>query len=362
MELYQEARDIILNSLNQKADYRKLIDNALMDSFVKTEIRKFCNFFFKHYYLYQYLTKKYLNNCTNLLLSEFGLSLCYLQNKKATYSDVKDNLLKVFKKNKETYTEDIENFLKSASKKKIKIADCDVKNNVEYLSMFFNVPQWFVKMIFKQHGKDISKEILMAFKSTESFKNINELVLNQLPRYENRNLFLYNLEDNKFYNDFIKEYDNNNNVLNIGVDKYYNHKTILRDVKLKENNVSLCELTVGQLIAKATYKQDLFIYYAKSCNMKNMLLNESNKIFADTNLIDEYVEASKNAISEIKNYIEDNGKILFIADTIDLKETSKIIDDFLNNNNDFIKEKESFIFPSKDNKSIGYFAILKKVK
>lgn len=360
MDIYQNTKDIVLKSLNSKKDFKKIIQGELLNDIESKLIGVCCNYFFKHYFLYEFLTRKYLNNATNLLITEFGLSIYFLQSGKLKYDDIKANLKRVFKKNKEIYSDEIDSLLIEASKRDFKFSNYVKKNTIEYISVVFNLPNWFIKMIINQHGKDIAKEVFLSFKSKEKYKDIYDIVFENYKKVSNRNFYLYNDEDNYFYNYFVNSFKDKNNVLGIGVDSFGNHKKLIKDVGLKEKSIRLSELTPKQLIAVIGDNQDYFIYYPKSCNMKNLYINECNRIFEDTILIDNYILKSLDSLNEIKDYIDLNGNIIFLVDSINKKETSNIIEKFLKTNKDFVLEKEKFIFPNSFKKSIGYYAILKR--
>ena len=136
---------------------------------------------------------------------------------------------------------------------------------------------------------------------------------------------------------------------------------VINEVILKKkNDLFVCESTVGELIARLSYKQDILFYMPKSTDMQRFFYCPEYRVNFDQKSIDELIVTQEKGIKEVSNYVADNGKLIYVAETIDKKETTNIVHSFLENNQDYILEKEEMFLPTKNIKSFGYYAILKR--
>ena len=127
-----------------------------------------------------------------------------------------------------------------------------------------------------------------------------------------------------------------------------------------KNDLFVYESTPNELISHLSFKQDAIFYAAKSTYFEEFYFKPEYRVLFDTELIDKFIKEQKSSLKEISSYVENGGRLIYLVETIDTKETSKVISAFLSENNDFILEKEEFIIPNEENSSFGYYAILKR--
>ena len=80
----------------------------------------------------------------------------------------------------------------------------------------------------------------------------------------------------------------------------------------------------------------------------------------DIEKLDELIANQSKALNEASAQVEDNGYLLYLVDTISKKETTGVINSFLNDHKEFSLLKDKMYFPYKKYGGSYYFAILKK--
>lgn len=414
MNLLADSHEIITNILINKNSFTKSVNaffqTRARDSFEIKNIIKIYLSFFKKYYYFEALTKELLTKATPSLITYLGVSLIYLRLYKSEKVNVIEFLKRALKNNKEKYNADIENILIDYSNNE----EYELKNikqgSFEYYSIVFNLPLWFIKMIFSQQNKENVKVILESFKTkreqyflksklidleeinseelkefsdvddhlfkTENFKSelisnrtfiksssfFEKIFKNKL-RINNRYITLYQAEINTFYYRFLNEYLYLNNVLNIFVESHYENSELIKKVMPKAiKDLSIHESSVGELICYLGAKQDIIFYEPKSTCFEKFFIIPEYRVIFNQNSIDGLIKKQKEGLQEISTYLENNGKLIYLVETLDVKETKNVTKEFLDKNADFVLEKEECILPKESDKSIGYYAILKRVE
>ena len=414
MSVLQDSYEIISYMLINKKTFNKSL-NAFFTTNVRNddELKKFIKvyiLFFKKYYYFEALTKELLTKATPSLITYIGITLINVRLLNVDIDEAIEFIKNALKKNKEKYSDEIEKAIIDFKDKKEYPLNNIKKGSVESLSVFFNLPLWFIKMTLAQHGLEKSKLIFESFKNKKyvqyflksklvdldsvdeelnkkftldtktnlylTSESDNELIKNKTyvktsSFYEeifkndlkliNKYITLYQNEDSNFFYRFLNQYLYLNNVINFAVDSFYNVKDAITVVAQKRiNDLFVYESTPNELISHLSFKQDAIFYASKSTYFEEFYFKPEYRVLFDTELIDKFIKEQKSSLKEISSYVENGGRLIYLVETIDTKETSKVISAFLSENNDFILEKEEFIIPNEENSSFGYYAILKR--
>ncbi len=114
------------------------------------------------------------------------------------------------------------------------------------------------------------------------------------------------------------------------------------------------------MIAHLNFKQDMIFYVPKSTNFQKFYYCPEYLVNFDQKDIDLLINDQKEGLKEIAEFTAQNGILVYVVETIDKKETSDVINDFLANASDFELINSEFIFPKNEIKVFGYYAILKR--
>lgn len=411
MTLLKDSYEIISYMLIKKETFSHALNSFLLTN-VRTsreikDIKKAYLIFFKHYYLYKKITKESLSKVTPSLIAYMGVSLLtlkYFEN--IDINDVISFLKIALKNNKEKYNDEIEQILINFKNGKDYCFKNLEKGSVEYLSIMFNLPEWFIQMILNQQNGPIAKEIFNSFKGKneefyiqlklEDLENIEHEEFDKLMRNEdglfldvsedlvkkgffakthefyeyifkndlkqiNKYVTLYQSEKSNFFYKFLNEYLYKNNVLNLAFESFFENPEPIKKVTPKQiRDLFIYESTVGQLIARLNFKQDLIFYFPKSTNFEKFYYSPEYCINFNQKDIDSLINDQQDGLKEISNYVAQNGMLVYLVETIDKKETSIIIDKFLKTNDDFELVASEFVMPTSSKKVFGYYAILKR--
>src|SRR5574344_1275233 len=414
MSIFTDSRDILTDVLTNKKTFSSALNAFLQLNVRSTEelsmINHIYNGFFSKYYYFEEVTKESLSKSTNLLIATVGVAFVSLKDLKLSIDDVLPFVSDTFDKNKEDLTEDFKNSLIAYKNGK----DFTFKNietgSIEHLSILFNLPTWFVSMIVAQKGKEEAKEIFKSFLTKQnksyfirnSLTNLNELpkeelykfksdekviyttndkrspllnnftfiktnpnyenVFAKLPKFNNKYLTIYEADHNNFYFRFLNEYLFKNNVINIAMKSINKNPEVLKEVALREiKDTFIYESTVGELIARLSFKQDCLFFLPHSTNMTKFFEEPEYRVLFDISTLDQIIKDDEKDLREISSYVENRSYLVYLVDTIDKKETSKLISDFVKENKEFSIVEEKEILPTKENKSFVYYCILKRV-
>jgi hypothetical protein len=413
MKILEDSYQIISHILIKKELFRNSLNNFLLTNVRNSreikDIETVYLLFFKHYYFYKKITQNFLSKATPSLITYIGVS--FICTKYIKYNDINDSIafLKIaLKNNKEKYTEELEQALidyKNNESYRLKNVK---KGSIEYLSILFNLPTWFVQMILNQCNKDIARQVFNSFKGKiqnyylqSKLENLDEIDNENLKSFKkcdnnlylkdkdgqdlikknvfvktnefyefifkndlkqiNKYITLFQSEKGSFFYRFLNEYLYKNNVLNLAFASFYDNPDSIKNLSPKDiNNLFICESTVGQLIAHLNFKQDIIFYIPKSTNFQKFYLCPEYSINFDQKDIDVFINEQKEGLKEISQFTAQNGFLVYAVETIDKKETSDVINGFLSIASDFELVKSEFVYPTYEKKIFGYYAILKR--
>lgn len=315
--------------------------------------------------------------------------------------------------NSEINVEEVIEFINSKTDGSSLIDESIDKSSNYFCSLRFNLPLFLTKMWARSYGKNLTFKIAKGITkspkqlvrlntlklSKEEFENkfskefipttyegIYEYVgknpLKRLPLYQNKKIFAISIAIKEIVNeldlDVIKSYAMysgcyNSLFLDINISSH--NKITLenliepkKDYHLFKNemkqfgfvNNSIIECAPSTMIASLGKKVDTFIVYPSSSSFEQLRLTPDYFLRFDPSTLDQLIQNQKDVLDEAKKYINDNGVIVYVVNTISKKESENIIKQFIDNNNDFVLEKEKQYLPFEQEDSILYYAVLRK--
>lgn len=412
MTLIDDSKYILLRILDTGTDY----DSALK-SFLVTNVRDnkeleaihdVYELFFDNYYYFENICIKFLSKRTNLLVACIGVVFICTRYFKLTIEEAIDVLNVVFKNNKEKMAPELSEALVLFKDGKIYTFKDISIGTVNHLSILFNLPIWFIQMIVGQYGKETAKKIFLSFRNkveskffynslvnmdtidsidlkeyqllddgsyisnTKDLKLVNNStfifenkifkdIFKLLPKANNKYVTLFQSEKSDFYFYFLNEMMHRSNVINIAIKNMNDNPEIIKNVTLKcLSNVFVYKSNEGEMIAHLDKMQDYLFYIAKTTNMQKFYNTPEYRVLLKQKDIDSIIRSEKEGLYELAQRIANKGYLIYIASTIDVKETTLLVNDFICNNDNYKLISEKTLLPTKDDNSLMYFALIQR--
>lgn len=352
-----------------------------------------------------YIGLAYVNNSYKKIV-DTNETLKFLANKLALYE------IKVTDEVKETFNKVLvskKDYLKEVFSNKLAKGDSQ-KTGFKYLSARNNLPEWVVKTLVKQYGRDLSIKTINAMtKMPKQFGYINSLLVKEITddlkkdfKVVDGNFMEYTLTSSIRKNGYVRngdilplqvaeyEFLKSLPAINNGFIAYYFEEkealySMISNRYLPTNKVSL--LTPSQknnselftkinpskpanldiynsdesgIISHLSEKQDLVVFMPKSSNLELLRRTPEYGILFDTNNLDGIIENELNGLSDITQYVKDGGYLAYAVSTFNIKETIILVKNFLSKHPEYTLEKEKIYFPFEKENSVFYFAIFKR--
>lgn len=352
-----------------------------------------------------YIGLAYVNNSYKKIV-DTNETLKFLANKLALYE------IKVTNEVKETFNKVLvskKDYLKEVFSNKLAKGDSQ-KTGFKYLSARNNLPEWVVKTLVKQYGRDLSIKTINAMtKMPKQFGYINSLLIKEITddlkkdfKVIDGNFMEYTLTSSIRKNGYVRngdilplqvaeyEFLKSLPAINNGFIAYYFEEkealySMISNRYLPTNKVSL--LTPSQknnselftkinpskpanldiynsdesgIISHLSEKQDLVVFMPKSSNLELLRRTPEYGILFDTNNLDGIIENELNGLSDITQYVKDGGYLAYAVSTFNIKETIILVKNFLSKHSEYTLEKEKIYFPFEKENSVFYFAIFKR--
>ncbi|MGP1413546.1 MAG: hypothetical protein ACTTID_00170 [Bacillales bacterium] len=398
--------DVLENKKSLKDTFYKYFNNENYTDKELNICRNIIDIFFNKYYFFKYLSKDLCEQNTPILVSSLGISVILLNQKVFEQKNIFNFLELNFKKNKQKYNNELENLLLDISNSYNYEFKNIEKTSLNYLSVIFNLPIWFIKMIFRQNDLEKTKEFLKLIKHISYKKEIfsKNYILNSIYNEDENNYkkddnYYYIIDKNKeersdifyltnksfnnllsdlgnIFNKYITIYQEQESNLALDIFNYYYKKQnefIFSSPNLEENinilkfkeksnieNLKVYNFNSSEIISKISFKQNYIFYYPKSFNLNKFLTYPEYRINFDENNYDNLLEHNYNNLEFLSKYVEDKGYLIFLNESINKKENINIINKFLEKNKDFILDKQVKLDISK-NEDFLYYSILRKV-
>lgn len=352
-----------------------------------------------------YIGLAYVNNSYKKIV-DTNETLKFLANKLALYE------IKVTDEVKETFNKVLvskKDYLKEVFSNKLAKGDSQ-KTGFKYLSARNNLPEWVVKTLVKQYGRDLSIKTINAMtKMPKQFGYINSLLvkeitddlkkdfkvidgnfmeytltssirkngyvrngdilplqvaeyefLKSLPAFNNGFIAYYFEEKEALYSMISNRYLPTNKVSLLTPSQKNNSELFTKINPSKPANLDIYNSDESGIISHLSEKQDLVVFMPKSSNLELLRRTPEYGILFDTNNLDGIIENELNGLSDITQYVKDDGYLAYAVSTFNIKETIILVKNFLSKHPEYTLEKEKIYFPFEKENSVFYFAIFKR--
>jgi 16S rRNA (cytosine967-C5)-methyltransferase len=410
-ELSSKAIDA---AINEKIEFSKALKTILeldnIDPSFKSDIYAYVGCVLRHYYVFKRFIK---DNLPDLESANHSLAYVVLANnlflKKMSDDIAIDQLLSADSNYKK---EELEDILKLALDEKTFISPNVIRGSIEHFSLRFNNPNWLTKMWCKQFGKTTTYKILRAnshpapisVRVNTLLTSTNKLIdkyPHELTRSVLDNMLLYkkrsSIKKEIFYKNssvIIEKLALNKVIDNAEVDPIkqtaiyadefspafieialrlerkskleliippkkdiFKYKNKIGALNLKDF-ISIYECSIDGLMTAISSPLPLFIVIPRSSNLEELRNSPDYFLRFDPSSIDSIIKEQTKTLEESSKFIEANGKLVYIVPTINKKESSNIIEEFLSSHPEFSLLEEKQFFPFDEYQSSLYYAVL----
>ena len=288
------------------------------------------------------------------------------------------------------------------------------RDSVDFTSIRFNTPRWLVKMWSKHFGMGQTYKILKKnVRPMNQFVSVNSLKVNEeellksypaafkktkingllevTPKYNIKKLdeykqdYFFNLKAplkeiaNKYHNELLDEisvYSGMNNDfihelmvlskfkagINLVVPSIEKRAELLRLIRIsKARNINLFEAhdEIGMKTG-ISGKQELFYVFPESSSFDLISKYPDYIVRFNRESLDGLIEGEKKALELVAPYIMEDGLLIYIVDTLNKKESTLIIEAFLEAHKEFELIEERQYFPYEEEEMALYKAVLKR--
>ena len=280
-----------------------------------------------------------------------------------------------------------------------------------YYATKYNVPIWLVHMWRKQYGDEIAEDFMKSSLSNDlqsymvnTLKTDTKALLNKYPELKSpfddmliyKGTTRYNVtSDFKNYDyidvkigfkqlideifdpykevllysgyddDFAKAMmikSNGTQGINLVVPELNKRPELLKFKRLNRlKNINIFEATdsIG-LMAGVSYKQNLVVVFPKSTRFDIASKYPDFLLHFDRDELDGIIEGEMNALELCSNNVEDDGTLVYVVNTLNKKETTKMIEQFLEKHPNFVLDRDEQLISSHPFATTMYCAFLTK--
>ena len=416
--LFNTSLSILNKILNDDIAFRVAIDQECRKHKIEASTRSLIaatiGAELRHHLLFTYLVdKNFLERSNEEKLGLYLLLGNNLFSKKMVeeeaLSSFKDYLVSI---KSDLSLEEVKTFLKKHNDPSSLIGEEIDRGSLKFLSLRYNTPVWLIKMWQKHFGKGLTIKILNAnTKLPYSVLRVNTLKVDSeslLSKYEK--FSKAKLDDTLFYIgkeslNKQEEYQNFeifptslalkylldsleiNPYGNVAIYQGVYGENLFLEVAQKMGKEMECELLFKSAkdymhletnhekygLSKTTYSQmkgdfvthiskkvNAFFLYSESSSFQNIRTSPDYLLHFKQDSLDDIIQREKSLLEMVKDYIEDEGKLIYIVNTLSKKESVNIIKEFLENNKDFSLLDQKQFLPFDDYNSTLYYAVLKK--
>ncbi len=361
----------------------------------------------RHHLLFTELLKKE----ENLTIEEESLIRLALANHLFLRKLDEEKVLQFLKENlNEKYSDNLKKLLAFQGQVS-EIIDID-HSSIEYISLRFNSPTWLIKMWNKHYGKGLTFKTLKAncapsqnyyridtklkkeapfsdeskFLPTEVsdvYKYVDKESLKKLPAYQNGSIFLIKSEVkailDKYYNPLLNEcllYSGEDDAIvkefylrsegktgiNLVVPDISKRAEILRLIRvnnIKNINLFMANDPVGYQTG-ISHPQELVFVYPTSSSFSRIQMYPDYLLHFKKDSFDELIKKQKEVLYDLSKFVLPGGTLIYMVDTLNKKESSSIVTNFLLDNTSFSLVEELQLFPFENGNSTLYYAVMKK--
>ena len=177
-----------------------------------------------------------------------------------------------------------------------------------------------------------------------------------------RGLAIYAEYPNEIITELASRYQNISNVefMAGNYNAFINTKNALN--KNGINGVNVYEASASSIITCVSKPVHTFIVMPDSSRLNLLQVLPDYFLRFDIEKLDSLIAGENTALQEASSQVEDGGYLLYFVDTVSKKETTGIINNFINEHPEFSIVKDKMYFPYKKYGGSYYFAVLKKEK
>ncbi len=285
--------------------------------------------------------------------------------------------------------------------------------SLELISLRFNVPTYVLKMWFKHFGKSLTfktlkriirpydyyfalntnkiseEEFLKNNKDFEKgpieglYRSLSKINVRKSDSYQNYEIYsirpalksildkvdlsnveevaLYSGDDDALIRDIYARSGQKFGI-HVAVPLQDERPDILRLIRLeKAKNINYFEINdFENLKAHISNKQDVVIVYPASSSFDKISKYPDYLHHFKQDSLDALIRNQKEVLKGMANILSDEGKLLYIVDTLDRKESLSIINDFLTSHRDFRLVEQNQLFAFQSLSGSFYYAILER--
>ena len=421
MNIREISINVLDEVINNKAFSNIVLDKALSNDKIsqvdKNFITKLVHGVLQNYYLLDYKIKKLNDKKIKkkiyliLLISIYQLDY---MSKIPQYAVINEasNLAKQYVDN---YASKFVNaLLRSYITNKIEVNENDFTNTHEYLSIYYSMPLFIVKMLSKQYGDEITKKILDASLENASVAirvNTSKTTKEEILKNENfkngslaQNSVIYVGKTRQVLNEYLKnglisiqdeagqlvapllDLNENDYVLDMcaapgsktcHIGELLKNKGKIVAIDLYEHRLDLLEKAINRLEIKnvelkaydstklhEVYKEQTFnkILLDAPCSGLGVIRRKMDIKFNVTpESIDELVKLQSELLDEAYLLLKENGILVYSTCTINKKENEKQIEKFVNKYKNMKVVEERTILPyEKESDGFYYCKMIKE--
>lgn len=413
--------EICSNLLKQIITKKQTLSYALRSSGtkIKNEERKnivsLVGSFLRNYEFIKYISKEIFNTCDQDLVINIGVAYIDGAIKKFNDIDVSIGFIKEkFVSNGLIINDDCINNFKIAIEKKRNYELKNVKiGSINYFSIRYNIPNWIVKMLLNQYGKELLISNIKAMSKMPNqyalkykfYEEINEIskdltkfekvyddfykfipetsikkeelvrnyclipmqlgtykLLKYLPAFNNKEITIYLGNRSSDFFLILNKYGGNNLINLLQKNEKDNFESFAKIKKTISNNITFNSSDIDGTEAYLSKKQDAIFYYPKSSSLDSLRREPEYGITFETNILDNIIKDQEDGLKHLSKLVNKDGYFVYMVNTINIKETILMIKKFLSSNLEYKLDIEQIFFPADIDNSLYYFAILRKIK
>lgn len=172
-------------------------------------------------------------------------------------------------------------------------------------------------------------------------------------------VLIYSGYDDDFVETAIIKADRKNG-LNIAVPNLDSRGKLMRFIRLNDvHNVNLFEVKDEySLKAGVSYKQDMVVVFPKSSRFDIVSKYPDFLLHFDRDELDGLIEDEKEKLELFAPYVSDGGELVYIVNTLNKKESTNIIVEFLEKHPEFSLIKEEQVIASQPFATTMYYALM----
>ena len=417
MNLFDSSIKILTSVVNDKIDFSQAIrinSTGILNN-ERRNVISLCGITLRNYFLVEHFTKTVLKLTETSDVITIGVLFANLAFRHYIKEEETMKCLNDYFTSKSlTLTEEnIKAFKDLVIFKKNYFFKDVIRGSLEFFSIKFNFPLWFLRMILKQYDRENMVNICrecskmpQQYAIRNIFTEIPENLKNLLSSFSEmgNNVYKYNPTTSIKMNDLIHqqhlfatqfapttianilpELNEEEVLIYIGERtydflsvfyKYFSKNTVnviykknssMFDICSKFRNYGLPKISFNEAnedscLAYLSKEQSVVCYFPKSSSFDLIRRIPDYAVTFDPTTLDALIEDELAGLEALSKHVAPNGVLVYAVNTIDIKETVVLIYKFLEKHRDFKEEKSLSSFPYDKDNSLYYYSVLRRNK